>query len=177
MKHLPNALSLSRFILGPVVCIADTTGHIRLAWWLFVIATVTDFIDGPLARRLNAVTPLGANLDRYGDASLLFGTYIGLIGGGQFPSWVILFILPSTGIHLMLRRSAQTAPPDPAASQVLADYGAMVFVMILVAFGFVLAIGAYGVQRWYGLVLLALITFLCVTRRHRLPFWPRRIKS
>src|SRR5690606_20991223 len=68
----------------------------RWAVWAFVIAAVTDFFDGWLARRLNATTVWGAILDPIGDKVLVCGAILGLLSmGGQpmvvLPAGLMLF--------------------------------------------------------------------------------------
>lgn len=88
----PMALTVARIACGPIVAGlilfadnrvftqgAESAGALW-AWaaGLFVLAALTDALDGPLARRLGAVTPLGAALDHAGDKVLLACTLIAL---------------------------------------------------------------------------------------------------
>lgn len=69
--NLPNILTLSRILLIPFMVFAfyywpaDNAHYI--AGWVFMIASITDFVDGYLARKLNQSTPLGAFLDPVAD--------------------------------------------------------------------------------------------------------------
>ncbi|MBV8682834.1 MAG: CDP-diacylglycerol--glycerol-3-phosphate 3-phosphatidyltransferase [Caulobacteraceae bacterium] len=68
----------------------------RIAFWAFVVAALTDFVDGWLARRLNAVTVWGAILDPIADKVLVCGVVLGLLtlgGNGMvaIPAALILF--------------------------------------------------------------------------------------
>jgi CDP-diacylglycerol--glycerol-3-phosphate 3-phosphatidyltransferase len=88
----PMALTVARIACGPIVAglilAADNRvfthgaegAGIIWAWaaGLFVLAALTDAVDGPLARRLDAVTPLGAALDHAGDKVLLACTLVAL---------------------------------------------------------------------------------------------------
>jgi len=112
MKHLPNLLTLLRLVLSLMMFAAfaaiagglvgatgtgpDTGLHLaRFAFAAFVIAAVTDFFDGWLARRWNVVSTFGAILDPIGDKVLVCGAILGLLAvqtpGVLIPGGVILF--------------------------------------------------------------------------------------
>ena len=114
MKALPNILTSLRLVLTLFVFLALATAagavpyvseHLtpeaqfslqRWAFWSFVIAAVTDFVDGWLARKLDAVTVWGAILDPIGDKVLVCGAILGLMSmGGQpmvvLPAGLMLF--------------------------------------------------------------------------------------
>ena len=103
MKHLPNILTAGRLVLtlfmflalaaaaGGVPWVSDQLtpemqfGLQRWAFWAFVVAAVTDFFDGWLARKLNAMTVWGAILDPIGDKVLVAGAILGLMSLGPQP--------------------------------------------------------------------------------------------
>lgn len=71
MRHLPNLLTLGRFLLVPCFLLASMRGMYLTALILFVSAAVTDILDGMLARRLNLRSRLGALLDPAADKTLM----------------------------------------------------------------------------------------------------------
>lgn len=107
MKSLPNILSTGRLILTVFmfVALAAAAGGVpyvsetltpdtqfalqRFAFWAFVIAAVTDYFDGWLARKLDAVTVWGAILDPIGDKVLVAGAVLGLMALGPQPMVVL----------------------------------------------------------------------------------------
>ncbi len=107
MKFIPNLLSSGRLVLTLFMFLAlaavgggvpflrhDAESHPALlgfAFWAFVIAAVTDFFDGWLARKLDAVTVWGAILDPIGDKVLVCGAILGLLALGPQP----MVVLPS----------------------------------------------------------------------------------
>ncbi|RAK58093.1 CDP-diacylglycerol--glycerol-3-phosphate 3-phosphatidyltransferase [Phenylobacterium deserti] len=113
MKSLPNILTSLRLVLAlfMFVALAAAAGALpgvgnnieqqtqftlqKWAFWSFVIAAVTDFFDGWLARRMNATSIWGAILDPIGDKVLVCGAILGLLMSGQIaialPAGLILF--------------------------------------------------------------------------------------
>ena len=103
MKALPNILTSLRLLLGLVMflCLAGAAGGIpyasdmltgeqqfqleKIAFVAFVVAGTTDFLDGWLARKLNAVSVWGAILDPIGDKILICGTILGIAAPGPVP--------------------------------------------------------------------------------------------
>jgi CDP-diacylglycerol--glycerol-3-phosphate 3-phosphatidyltransferase len=107
MRNLPNILTSLRLVLAlfMFVALAAAAGGVpwlsanltpdqqfalqRWAFWAFVIAAVTDFFDGWLARRMNAESVWGAILDPIGDKVLVCGAVLGLMALGPQPMVVL----------------------------------------------------------------------------------------
>jgi cardiolipin synthase len=70
-RSAPNLLTLLRICLMPFLVAATLEGEFRLAFWLFVVAGLTDALDGTLARVLEQRTMLGQYLDPVADKLLL----------------------------------------------------------------------------------------------------------
>ena len=81
--NLPNKLTLARLILIPFFIAAFYLGffmgHYFVALWIFVIASITDFFDGYIARKYNMITDLGKFLDPIADKVLVLSGLIVLI--------------------------------------------------------------------------------------------------
>jgi cardiolipin synthase (CMP-forming) len=91
--NLANLLTILRFCLVPVVIVSIVNTQWTLAFVLFVIAGVTDAIDGFIARHFNMRTELGAYLDPLADKSLLVSIYVTLAIGGVIPSWLAILVV------------------------------------------------------------------------------------
>lgn len=91
--NLPNALSLLRVFLVAPFLIAIIYRQFSLALVLFVVAGVTDFLDGYLARRLKQKTVLGTFLDPLGDRLLSTVAFISLSAQGLLPPWLAVTVV------------------------------------------------------------------------------------
>jgi CDP-diacylglycerol--glycerol-3-phosphate 3-phosphatidyltransferase len=74
--NTPNIITLSRFALSIVVFGLMSYDYFYPAFWVFVIAASTDWVDGYIARRTSQVTQLGRILDPFCDKIIICGTYI-----------------------------------------------------------------------------------------------------
>jgi CDP-diacylglycerol--glycerol-3-phosphate 3-phosphatidyltransferase len=97
--NLPNTLTVFRLALVPVFLVALFwgTGHLTswriVAWLIFGIASITDRIDGELARKRNSVTEFGKLADPIADKALVGAALIGLSLLHDLPWWVTVVIL------------------------------------------------------------------------------------
>lgn len=93
LSYLPNALTLSRIALAPLLILALKDQGYALALAIFMIAGVTDAADGYLAKRLNVVSRLGAILDPAADKILLVSAFVMLSLLGHIPFWLMLSVV------------------------------------------------------------------------------------
>lgn len=92
----PNRLSILRICLVPLIVLmmyVNTPHAYAAALFLFCAASLTDLLDGWLARRYKLVTNFGKFLDPVADKLLVLSTMIALSGAGQFPAWVCVVVL------------------------------------------------------------------------------------
>jgi cardiolipin synthase len=90
---LPNLITLGRILLVPVVVWAISTGAMAIAFVLFVVAGVSDAVDGFLAKRFNMTSELGAYLDPLADKALIMSIYITLGIPGTIPRWLVILVV------------------------------------------------------------------------------------
>jgi len=74
---VPNLLSILRILIAPLLLVSAATGRAGLFVFLFILSLLSDALDGFLARRLNQVSGLGAQLDSWGDLA----TYLAALAG------------------------------------------------------------------------------------------------
>jgi cardiolipin synthase len=90
---IPNVLSFFRLALVPVFLAFVITGEDALALLVLVVSSVTDFLDGWLARKLNQVSRLGQLLDPAADRLYIFAALVGLAWREVIPWWLVAVIL------------------------------------------------------------------------------------
>ncbi len=93
---VPNALTLFRILLVPllvVVLLTKFEGKEMVGLGVFLLASLTDFLDGFLARRRQEVTKLGKLLDPAADKILVSAALISLIELDVAPAWIVMVIL------------------------------------------------------------------------------------
>ncbi|QSF48165.1 CDP-diacylglycerol--glycerol-3-phosphate 3-phosphatidyltransferase [Thermosynechococcus sp. TA-1] len=94
---LPTAITLARLLIVPVIVGLLSLNHSAVyRWWgvgLFLVAALTDWLDGYIARRLNQVTDLGKVLDPLVDKLLILVPLLLCIEWGEVPAWSVALIL------------------------------------------------------------------------------------
>jgi CDP-diacylglycerol---glycerol-3-phosphate 3-phosphatidyltransferase len=103
MINLPTWITIIRIFLTPVlvvVLMSRTTGleHFGLSWQMigvavFLLASITDWLDGWLARRRDQVTTLGSLLDPIADKLLTSAAFISLVQIGVVSAWMVWIII------------------------------------------------------------------------------------
>lgn len=94
--NIPNQLTTLRVILIPVFMFFFTSdmsiGHV-IACVVFIVASLTDFLDGHLARKWNLVTNFGKIMDPFADKLLVLTALIYLAIEGTIPGWLVIIII------------------------------------------------------------------------------------
>lgn len=96
--NLPNKLTIARVIMIPFFVLFMLTGlggaaskWIALA--IFIIASLTDLLDGHIARKYNLVTNFGKFMDPLADKLLVCSAMICLVEMGKLPAWIVIVII------------------------------------------------------------------------------------
>lgn len=90
---IPNLITLGRILLVPVVVWAIMSNAMWFAFMLFLVAGVSDAVDGYLAKRFNMTTELGAYLDPLADKALIVSIYLTLGINGDIPRWLVILVV------------------------------------------------------------------------------------
>ena len=118
---IPNLVAYIRLILTPVVmglilASPDDRTIAIIATVTFIIAALTDFADGYLARRWRITTTLGAFLDTVADKILVTGALLALVQIGTVSSWVAFIIIGREiavmGLRSVAALDSSTVPPS-----------------------------------------------------------------
>lgn len=99
---IPNLLSMLRLALVPPFLVLIIVGDYVAALIVLIIASLTDLLDGFLARRLNQVTRLGQLLDPAADRLYIFAALLGLAANGLVPWWIVIVIVARDVFLLVL---------------------------------------------------------------------------
>jgi CDP-diacylglycerol--glycerol-3-phosphate 3-phosphatidyltransferase len=109
--NLPNVLTVVRILLVPVLIVAlldKTGGGDLLAAIVFAVASLTDAIDGYLARSRNWVTSFGKLMDPIADKLLIVAALIALVSLGRLQAWVAMVIIAREFAVTVLRVAVST---------------------------------------------------------------------
>lgn len=114
---LPNLITVGRLILVPLVVLAIAEGRLDLAFWGFVVAGVSDAVDGWMARRFHLQSDLGAYLDPIADKALLVSVYVTLGITGHIAHWLAILVVSRdiliVGAFLLSWIMARPVPVKP----------------------------------------------------------------
>ncbi len=94
--NTPNKLTLLRIILIPIFVVLFYIGFEGWFYWaaaIFIIASITDFIDGHLARKTGQVTNFGKFADPIADKLLVMSALLILMEWGKVPAWLSMILL------------------------------------------------------------------------------------
>lgn len=94
--NIPIFLTLLRIVAIPllvVVLLSQFEGKELVALIIFILAALTDTLDGILARRRNQITAMGQLLDPIADKLLIASAFICLVGQGVVSSWMVVIII------------------------------------------------------------------------------------
>jgi cardiolipin synthase len=99
--NLPNYITLFRVILIPFFINLMIYGYYRGALLVFVVAGVTDALDGMIARLMGKKTELGAFLDPMADKLLILSAFLTLALLGKLPVWLVIIVVSRDAILAM----------------------------------------------------------------------------
>ena len=91
--NLPNKLTVLRVIAVPFFIILYLKGFFAAALILFCLASLTDMLDGKIARARNLVTNFGKIMDPLADKVLCYSAFCLMIGDRTMPAWMLIVIL------------------------------------------------------------------------------------
>ncbi|MFV7790502.1 CDP-diacylglycerol--glycerol-3-phosphate 3-phosphatidyltransferase [Aliarcobacter lanthieri] len=170
--NLPNTLALFRIALAPLMLwfFIDRENPIFSSWhisWfdyfaglIFVIASVTDFFDGFIARSWDQMTKLGGILDPLADKMLVLAGFLGLIAIDRASVWAVFLILSREFFITGLRVVAVAEGKDVAATMA----GKVKTVVQMFAIGFLIMNWPYATAILWLAVLLTLYSGYEYTR-------------
>lgn len=139
-KHVPNILSAFRILLVPVfafVYFSNIEGAHNFALAIFIVANVTDVIDGYLARKFDLITKVGTVLDPLADKLMQLTVLICLTLDGFIPLWLTLAILGLdlgmiiAGSYMYFREHSTVIPSNNFGKSATILFALAMFISIL----------------------------------------------
>jgi len=109
--NIPNIITMVRIAAIPLLCVLLLSPERETGFWaaaLFAAASLTDWLDGYLARRMGIVTVFGKFLDPIADKLIVMAALIMILPFGRVPAWMVLVILGREMIITGLRGIAST---------------------------------------------------------------------
>ena len=170
--NTPNALALFRILLAPLMLwfLIDRDNILFSSWhpsWLdyfagliFIIASVTDFFDGYIARSWNQMTKLGAILDPLADKMLVLAGFLGLLAIDRASAFAVFLILSREFFITGLRVVAVAEGKSVAST----FSGKIKTVVQMIAIGFLIMNWPYGAELLWLAVILTLYSGYEYTR-------------
>jgi CDP-diacylglycerol--glycerol-3-phosphate 3-phosphatidyltransferase len=91
--NIPNKLTVARICVVPIFIVILMLGHYVISAIIFIVASLTDFFDGMIARRYNLITNFGKIMDPLADKILVVAALVCLVQLGDVPAWMVVIIL------------------------------------------------------------------------------------
>lgn len=159
--NLPIGLTISRIVLVPlliVFLISSSRVHVLIAAGIFILASITDWLDGMVARRRNQVTTLGTLLDPIADKLLVAAALVSLLQIDKIAAWMVVVIigreLAVTGLRAVAAGVGVIVPASKMAKwKTVSQYVAITMLILEKGIGSAPFHAASQVVLWMALVL------------------------
>ncbi len=140
--NLPNVISLTRLIVSLIFYFLFISGNrhlVSIACWIFIIASITDVLDGWAARRFRIVTKYGEFLDPLADKVLTLLALIAFVKMGIIPAWMVFIIFARDVISTSMRvvALAKGSPMETSRSAKIKTTVEMLFISYVLILIFV----------------------------------------
>ncbi len=139
---LPNVISLARLLSVPLIVWLLLSGYFQVEFWLFVGASISDGVDGFIAKRFDRASLLGAYLDPIADKMLLVSIYITLGQMEILPLWLVILVVSrdilivgAVILSFAMANPVQMAPLMVSKINTLAQIGLAAVVLCERAYG------------------------------------------
>lgn len=100
IKHIPNILTIIRFIFIPFIVTALGINNYLLALILFTLSSITDILDGVIARKYNVISDFGKLMDPLADKCTQLSVLLTLTIKGIIPFWIIVVLILKESIMI-----------------------------------------------------------------------------
>ncbi len=93
LKHIPNILTIIRFILIPIILFFIFTGNYICAFIFFSLSGITDILDGGIARKYHLVSTFGKLMDPLADKLTQISVLASLVFKNIIPFWILIIVI------------------------------------------------------------------------------------
>ena len=93
MNTTANKITMARIAMIPIFLVLAYTGHMYWCFAVYIIACISDFVDGYIARHYNQISNFGKFMDPLADKMLVLSAMCFFIENGQMPGWVVAIVL------------------------------------------------------------------------------------
>ena len=174
---IPNIITLGRILLVPVIIWAIASNQMEIAFALFVVAGISDAVDGFLAKRFNMASELGALLDPLADKALLVSIYVALGIWGAVPRWIVILVVSRdvmiVGAVLVSWLFGRPMPMKPLMVSKLNTVAQVAFAALVLA-----SLGFRFESSPYDMILMGFVTiFTLLSVAFYLVEWMRHMSS
>ncbi|MGQ9685621.1 MAG: CDP-alcohol phosphatidyltransferase family protein [Thiobacillaceae bacterium] len=174
---LPNVLTGFRLVLAPVVVWHILAADMQGAFWWFVVAAVTDLLDGNLARWLAQKSVLGAWLDPIADKAMLLSTLLALAWAGALPIWLAVVVVLRDGVVLggaaayrVLTGHLEVTPTLPGKVATFAEFALVSLILADLALG-------PGRIEWLEALIVLTAILVVASGLHYVVLWSRKTRD
>jgi cardiolipin synthase len=172
--NIPNLITLARILLVPVIVWAIASDEMQVAFGLFVVAGLSDLVDGFLAKRFRMATELGAYLDPLADKAMLVSVYVTLGIVEEVPRWLVILVVSRdimivTAVILswLVDKPVQLKPLPVSKLNTLAQVLLAAFVLARLGIGLRLELAIQALTALVAaLTLLSIAFYLAAWVRH-----------
>lgn len=99
-KHIPNTLTMCRFVLIPFIFVSIINEQFLVAFIFLTISGLTDVLDGFIARKFNFITNFGKLIDPLADKTTQIATLIALSYIGIIPMWILIVVFAKEALMI-----------------------------------------------------------------------------
>jgi len=159
---IPSGISSLRIVLAPLLAYTFINDLKVWAISLFLLAVLTDILDGYLARKLNASSNFGAYLDTFADFILILTAFSAFVNKGLYPFWILILIV-FMFLQFILTSGLKMPIYDPLGKY----YGSLLFAGVGITL-------LFPVNTICNILLVIIVVFSIISLINRLLFIIRR---
>ena len=100
LKHVPNILTIIRFLLIPFIVVAILQQNYILAFILLTVSAITDILDGTIARKFDCISNFGKLVDPLADKATQIAVLAALTIGSIIPIWILVVVFVKEAIMI-----------------------------------------------------------------------------